>query len=99
MSISDCHDVLNQMSDLLVSGSRIEVHFVVDDLSLAIEAKASRVITDAHLKGLRQLAIDQSVKRRAIVCLEPKRRVTVDGITVVPAGELADFVYELTIET
>jgi uncharacterized protein len=79
--------------------SGIEVDFVVDDLSLAVEAKASRVITDAHLKGLRQLVIDQPVKRRAIVCLEPKRRVTVDGITVVPAGELADFLDELANES
>jgi uncharacterized protein len=79
--------------------SGIEVDFVVDDLSLAVEAKASRVITDAHLKGLRQLVIDQSVKRRAIVCLEPKRRVTVDGITVVPAGELVAFLEELANES
>ncbi len=42
--------------------SGIEVDFVVDDLSLAIEAKSSRVITDGHLKGLRQLAVDQTVK-------------------------------------
>jgi uncharacterized protein len=69
--------------------SGIEVDFLVDDRSLAVEAKSSRVITDAHLKGLRQLAIDQTVKERVIVCLEPKRRVTSDGITILPAAELA----------
>jgi uncharacterized protein len=78
--------------------SGIEVDFVIDDLSLALEAKSSRTITDAHLKGIRQLAVDQTVRQRAIVCLEPKRRVTNDGITIVPAGELADFLDELVAE-
>ena len=75
--------------------SGIEVDFVVDDLSLAIEAKSSRTITDTHLRGLRQLAVDQVVRRRAIVCLEPRRRVTGDDITIVPAAELADFLDEV----
>ena len=76
--------------------SGIEVDFVVDDLSLAMEAKSSKSIIDADLKGLRQLAIDQKVRRRAIVCLEPKRRVTHDGITIVPASELSDFLDEVS---
>jgi hypothetical protein len=63
----------------------------VDDLSLAIGAKSSRVINDEHLKCLRQLADDQTVKRREILCLEPKPRITNDGIIIVPASELADF--------
>jgi predicted AAA+ superfamily ATPase len=75
--------------------SGIEVDFVIDDLSLALEAKSSRTITDAHLKGLRQLAVDQTVRQRVVVCLEPKRRVTNDGITIVPAGELAAFLDEI----
>ncbi len=75
--------------------SGIEVDFVVDDLSLAIAAKSSKSIIGAHLKSLRQLAIDQTVRRRAIVCLEPKRRVTHDGITIVPASELSDFLDEV----
>ena len=75
--------------------SGVEVDFVVDDLSLAIEAKSSRVVNDSHLKGLRQLAIDQPVKIRAIICLEPKRRMTNDGITIVPADQLLDFLDEI----
>jgi uncharacterized protein len=78
--------------------SGIEVDFVVDDLSVAIEAKSSRTIIDAHLKGLRQLVIDQPVRHRAVVCLEPRRRVTSDGITIVPAGEFAAFLDELAVE-
>jgi uncharacterized protein len=75
--------------------SGIEVDFVIDDLSLAIEAKSSRTITDTHLKGLRQLAFDQPVRSRAIICLEAKRRVTSDGIVILPAHELASFLDEL----
>ena len=73
--------------------SGIEVDFVVDDLRLAVEAKASTKITSDHLRGLRQLAIDQRrVKRRVVVSLESKRRITEDGIEILPA---ADFVAEL----
>jgi uncharacterized protein len=75
--------------------SGIEVDFVVDDLSLALEAKSSRAITDAHLKGLRQLVVDQTVRHRAVVCLEPKRRLTPDGIMIVPATEFATFLDEV----
>jgi uncharacterized protein len=65
-----------------------EVDFLLDDLSLAIEAKSSRVITDKHLKGLRELAVDQSIGQRVIVCLEANRRLTDDGILILPAHEL-----------
>ncbi len=63
-----------------------------------IEAKASRNIIEAHLKGLRQLAVDQTVRPHAIVCLEPRRWVTSDGITTVPASDLADFLDEIAAE-
>jgi uncharacterized protein len=65
-----------------------EVDFLLDDLSLAIEARSSRVITDQHLKGLRELAVDRSVGQRVIVCLEATRRLTNDGILILPAREL-----------
>lgn len=69
--------------------SGIEVDFVVGDMKLAIEAKASAKITFDHLKGLRQLAQDHpKVQRRVVVCLEPKRRVTEDGIQILPVREL-----------
>ena len=72
--------------------SGIEVDFVLDDLSLAIEAKATASVADHHLRGLRQLAVDQpTVERRVIVCLERKRRVTKDDILVLPADELGRF--------
>lgn len=68
-----------------------EVDFLLDDLSLALEVKASATVADHHLRGLRQLAIDQpDVDRRVIVCLERRRRVTHDGILIVPAQELRE---------
>ena len=72
--------------------SGIEVDFLFDDLSLAIEAKASATINDHNLRGLRQLIVDQpDVRARAVICLEPRRRVTSDGIVILPADELAEF--------
>jgi predicted AAA+ superfamily ATPase len=66
--------------------SGIEVDFIVGDMDVAIEAKASARITADHLKGLRHLRADHARARRIVVCLEPKRRVTEDGIEIVPAS-------------
>ena len=66
--------------------SGIEVDFVVDDLRLAIEAKATpRVHTD-HLKGLRELAREYPRKLGAkiVVSLDPRPRTTEDGIEILP---------------
>ncbi|MBM4383528.1 MAG: ATP-binding protein [Deltaproteobacteria bacterium] len=68
--------------------SGIEVDFIVNDMALAIEAKATRKATSDHLRGLRELAKDQPrVKQRALVCLEAKAYETDDGIWVLPAKE------------
>lgn len=65
--------------------SGIEVDFVVDAARIAIEVKASARITSDHLKGLRTFAEDHPrVARRVVVCLEPRRRRTEDGIDVLP---------------
>jgi len=67
--------------------SGIEVDFVVNDMQLAVEAKASARVTLDHLKGLRHLARDHPrVGRRVVVCLEPKARRTDDGIEILPAA-------------
>ena len=63
-----------------------EVDFILGDMQLAVEAKASARITRDHLKGLRSLAEDHpGVGRRVVACLEPKARRTEDGIDVLPA--------------
>jgi predicted AAA+ superfamily ATPase len=71
--------------------SGIEVDFVVNDLEVAIEAKATAKVTSDHLKGLRHLAQDHPrVRRRVVVCLEAASRRTEDGILVLPAPELGE---------
>jgi uncharacterized protein len=70
--------------------SGIEVDFIVGDLAVAIEAKATPKVTTDHLRGLRELMRDHPrVGRRVVVCLEPRRRRTEDGIDVMPAEVFA----------
>ena len=80
--------------------SGIEVDFICGNMEIAIEAKSSRRITTSHTKGLRSLIDDfPRVKRRIVVCGEPRSRVTEEGIEVLPfktfvsklwGGELMD---------
>jgi predicted AAA+ superfamily ATPase len=64
--------------------SGIEVDFIVGNMAVAIEAKASSKITAEHLRGLRHLRDDHPRVRRVVVCLEPRRRTTEDGIEILP---------------
>jgi predicted AAA+ superfamily ATPase len=66
--------------------SGIEVDFIIGNMAVAIEAKATAKVTSDHLKGLRHLRADHPRVRQAIVCLEPKRRVTEDGIEILPVS-------------
>lgn len=65
--------------------SGIEVDFIVNDMELAIEAKASAKVTADHLRGLREIVKDHpKLKRRILVSLEERPRKTEDGIEVLP---------------
>ncbi len=67
-----------------------EVDFIVGDMEVAVEAKATRRVQSDHLKGLRTLAEDHpDVHQRLVVCLEDVPRRTDDGILVLPAAEFA----------
>jgi len=67
--------------------SGIEVDFILGEMQVAIEAKSSTRITRDHLKGLRNLIEDHPrVKRRIVVCREPRARRTADGIEIHPAA-------------
>ncbi len=67
-----------------------EVDFIVGDMQVAIEAKATTTVTDRHLSGLRELKVDHpNVGERFVVSLEPRSRRTRDGISILP---VADFV-------
>ena len=73
--------------------SGIEVDFVLGEMQLAVEAKASARITRDYLRGLRTLASEHpNVGRRIVVCREPRARRTDDGIDLLPA---TDFVQRL----
>jgi predicted AAA+ superfamily ATPase len=71
--------------------SGIEVDFIVNDIELAIEAKATAKVSADHLRGLRNLKQDHPrVRLRVVVCLESKTRRTDDGILIVPAREFCE---------
>ena len=72
-----------------------EVDFIVNDMRIAIEAKASGKISANHLKGLRSLKLDHSgVGRRLVVCCEDKSRMTEDGIEIIPAANFVEMLWE-----
>jgi len=74
--------------------SGMEVDFIVDDMRLAIEAKATARATSDHLKGLREIAKDHNrVQRKVLVCLEERARRTEDGIEILPAGQFAKLLW------
>lgn len=84
---------LDQLSFWRLSTQQ-EVDFILGNMRLAVEAKASPRIHDGHLKGLRLLAGEYpGVNRRVVVCLEPRMWRTKDGIDILPA---ADFVRMLS---
>jgi predicted AAA+ superfamily ATPase len=70
--------------------SGIEVDFIIGNMAVAIEAKASARITSDHLSGLRHLRQDHPRVRRIVVCLESRRRITDDGIEVLPVRAFID---------
>jgi len=76
------------------AASGIEVDFIVGDMSVAIEAKATARVTADHLKGLRHLRQDHPRVRALLVCLEPRRRVTADGIEIMPVSAFVRAVAE-----
>lgn len=67
----------------LASGT--EVDFILGEMDVALEAKASSRINDDHFKGLRAVSEDHKrVRRRIVVCLEKSPRRTADGIEIWP---------------
>jgi predicted AAA+ superfamily ATPase len=66
----------------------VEIDFILGKMDVAIECKSSNRIHSDHLKGLRELKIDHSdVKKRIVVCLEERIRITDDEILVMPYQE------------
>ena len=65
--------------------SGVEVDFVLGDMQVAIEAKSTERTHSGHFKGLRSLVADYPrIRRRIVVCREPRTRTTDDGIEIMP---------------
>lgn len=75
--------------------SGIEVDFILGNMRVAIEAKATARVTSDHLKGLRHLKQDHRSVRQILVCLEPRRRVTSDGVSILPVEAFVRDIHEL----
>jgi predicted AAA+ superfamily ATPase len=69
------------------TSSGMEVDFIVGDLAVAVEVKASPRVHDGDLKGLRTLLKEQRPKHALVVCMESLCRVTSDGIRILPWKE------------
>jgi predicted AAA+ superfamily ATPase len=69
-----------------LADSGTEVDFVVNGLSVAIEAKGTKRIQNSDLKGLRELMKEhpERISKRIVVCLESSIRKTDDGIWILP---------------
>ena len=71
--------------------SQTEVDFLLDDLSVAIEAKSSENITRQHLKGLRSINDEYpEIAQRVVVCRERRSRITEDGILILPVEHFVE---------
>ena len=75
-----------------------EVDFIIGEMRVAIEAKAAARIGSRHLKGLRSLVDDHpEVRRRVVVCLEPRPLRTDDGIEILPVSDFLDQLWSGTL--
>jgi predicted AAA+ superfamily ATPase len=65
--------------------SGIEVDFILGDMEIAVEAKATSKVTSDHLRGLREVIKDHpKIRQRILVSLEARPRRTDDGIDILP---------------
>jgi len=61
-----------------------EVDFVLGDMDLALEIKASKRVHAGDLRGLRVLSEESEPRRKLVVCLEDEQRTTTDDIELLP---------------
>lgn len=61
-----------------------EVDFILGDMQVAIEIKASSRVHEGDLRGLRTLAEESRVRQALIVCLERQPRRVAPAIEAVP---------------
>jgi predicted AAA+ superfamily ATPase len=75
------------------TSSGMEVDFVVGDLDVVLEVKASARVHDADLKGVRTLLGEYRPKHTLIVCMESLSRVTTDGVRILPWREFLSLLW------
>lgn len=64
--------------------SGTEVDFLINHIDCAIECKSSSNINADHLKGLRELKKEHpDVRRRLVVSMDEKNRISSDGIEII----------------
>jgi len=61
-----------------------EVDFVLGDMDLALEIKASKRVHAGDLRGLRVLSEESEPRRMLVVCLEDEQRTMTDNVEVLP---------------
>jgi predicted AAA+ superfamily ATPase len=64
--------------------SQIEVDFVLGDHEVAVEVKSTPQAGNRHLRGLRALKEEYTVKHCILVSLDPRPRTTEDDIQILP---------------
>lgn len=75
------------------STSQFEVDLIIGD-RLAIEIKATDVVQDRHLKGLRALKEEQVIKNHIVVSHDEEERRTQDGLSILPWRKFLDRLWE-----
>jgi len=78
------------------STSQFEVDLVLGRAA-AVEIKATHLVQDRHLKGLRALKEEGLLRRYVAVSLDPARRQTEDGIEILPWREFLDELWSGTL--
>lgn len=65
----------------------LEVDFVIHD-SMAVEVKATKQVSDKHLKGLRALKEENlNINKYIVVSQDSHKRTTEDGIQIYPLDQ------------
>ena len=79
------------------STSQFEVDLLLGK-EIAIEIKGTSLVRDKHLKGLRALREEGIHKRFLVVSLDNQKRVTADGIEIVPWKEFLTALWDDKLE-
>jgi uncharacterized protein len=76
------------------TASGYEVDFIVGDMQIAIEVKASSRVHEGDLRSLRALKEDHKVRRCVVVSLEPEPRRIGGGVEVLPYDHFIDTLWD-----